>query len=199
MKTQTAEVPVPQTHYLLPGVPSIQVTAAPSPFPLLPYLICGLLWFGDLTLVFSWGAYIAGPALGCLHCLHTQGGHAVNVSCLPPRCWQGYPDTPREQVFPPCPSQSEPSVCGRRGGGFPSLSIISTRLLAPLGCTPTPAANSAMNGSHSLPKLQLATTVHPGKRDLSLPQACKHQSHTHSRAPAANKSWSMVLLKRQSP
>ena len=185
---------MPKTHYLPPGIPSMQVTAAPSTslssalFNLWRALGQGS-YPGQLP-----GAHPTGPALGCLHCLHTQGGHAVNGSCLPARCWQVYPDTPREQAFPPCPSQPEPS-----GVGFPSLSIISTRLPAPLGCTPTPAANSIMNGSHSLPKLQLATTVHLGKKDLSLPQACKHQSHTHSRAPAANKSWPRVLLKRQSP
>lgn len=131
--------------------------------------VCGLLCSGGLTLLSPWSRLpgpILVPALGCLQYLHTQW-----------TCSQWL--LPAGQALARVPRHSERSrptplpVCTGRVG-FLSLSVISTRLPAPPGCAPNPITNSAVNGRHSLPQLQLATAMQPGKGDLSLPQACKH-------------------------
>lgn len=171
-----------------------------SPCP--PSLICIMYFvacFGSGLLPWSWhlGSAPAFAVLSCPRGLLTQGQHAFTGSGLPAGSQQGCPGPLKAQGLPPWPSLSE---AGRQGGiSVPGLAVTSARLLTPLGCTPSPVADSTMNSSHSLPKLPLSTTARPGEGDLSLPQACKHRSHTRGRAPAANKSWPQGSLKEAAP
>lgn len=169
------------------------------PVPLLSSALC-TLWPA-----LAWGsrpglsAQRAPPtsALSCPQGLTTQGQHAVTGSGLPARSWQGCQGPLKAQGLPPLPSLSK---AGRVGFPCPAWLLQARGCWAALGCTPSPIADSTVKSNHSSPKLLLSSSAQPGKGDLSLlPQACKHRSHTRSRAPAARKSWPQGSLKEAAP
>jgi hypothetical protein len=126
--------------------------------------------------------------------LHTLGGCPLGSSCLPTSQPGTGTQTHGGNKSSPFCSSSVPSRVG-----FPrwDQAFYKYRLPAPWAAQQVLLQNFTMNGSYSLPTPQLATTARPG--DLSLPQACKHRSHTRSQATAANKSWPQGSLKVPEP
>lgn len=168
----------------------------PPPFSHLHYALCGLFGLGLLP----WSQRPEGPSHLSSQ-LSPGPGHPGSTRSH--RLW------PACQVLARVPGPSEgtrplsPTLpCLKLdGGGFPCPAWLlqAQGCWAALGCTPSPIADSTVKNKHSSPKLLLSGRARPGKGDLSLPQACKHRSHTRSRAPAANKSWPQGSLKEAAP
>lgn len=154
-----------------------------SPFLHLSCVLCGLLWLRTVTPVPAPIAPPAFPALSCTQCPHAQEGQSQQLwpACQVPAGTPGHSEGTDPSSPAPAPSfpvwTQRGGIASRSGG----LADTSARPPALACCTPRPAANSTPAGSHPL----LTTTVQPGKGDLSLPQACKPQSHTRSWAPGS--------------
>lgn len=106
MKTQIAEVPTLSApgHLCVQGATPLSTPPSSVLFNLWP----ALLW-GSHRALSSWG-HIPPALLGAVSSVSApRVDIQSNGSCLPSRPWQGCPDTLREQVFPPHPSQSEPA------------------------------------------------------------------------------------------